>query len=266
MPRRIPGAIGKSEEWLAIDDAAAAIGTTKETANFRRAWQALVSAAARGEPTTVHDVTVRMAACRISGFDRWCAHSEDIHLLAPYTQKRERRWPTRPEGWLTLEEASERAGRDVDPDVLADAWRALTKGTAYAGFARIAGLDIQLRRGHVHANERWFIHPDDAERLVGAIRGRLPHLRKGFLPPDAIAASVERDARPLARTLMASLGDAKALTGQAALEGQTFEIRNFLVEGKPAPCLAEGELARFMDTLTRMHDEATADEVSRWGP
>ena len=62
------------------------------------------------------------------------------------------------------------------------------------------------------------------------------------------------------------LGDAKTLTGWADLEGRTFEIRYFLVEGKAAPCLAEADLSPFMETLARMHDDMTAAEVSHRGP
>ena len=245
-PRRIAGAGAKTADWLTMREAAASLGTTREVASFRRAWDAMVASAAAGGHPAIDGTPVRMMPATVKGVDRWCLHRDDLALLAPASGRRERVWPSRPEGWLTLDEATVRAGPDVDPDVMADAWRALTKGTQYVGISRLAALDIRLRRGHLHANERWFMHPDDAARLADAVRGRLPHLRRGYLTTDQVAGHVDDDSRGTARRLLGKLAEARAAGGRAEIDGQTVEIRRFLVDGRAFPCLAVESLPPFL--------------------
>lgn len=247
-------AVAKTDEWLTFGEVADALGVDRDTGNFKRTWVSLIGAAEDSNPTAVGSEPVRVAVRWHYNANRWCLHRDDVVVLAPVCGRRERRWPVRPQGWLTLDEAADQVKEGVDPDVMADAWRALTKGTTFEGGIQIAGLDIRLQRGHVYSNERWFIHPDGVRRLGEALRGRLPHLRKGFISPERLAAGVQEDARPLVLRLMTSLGDTKAHSGVAELDGDPVEIRRFLVDGEAKPCLAECERDRFIVAVTKLYE------------
>lgn len=261
IPRRIPGSITKTSAWVSSREAGLELGLTDVIA-FRKAWDALSDAASRGEETALDGVPVRMAPCRIKGVDRWCLDRRDLGVLAGMSLRKERRWPKRPDGWLTLEEAVAQAGEGVDPDAYRDAWRALTKGTAYAGFGQIAQLGVRFERYDARGNERWLVHADDAPQLAAATKGRLPHLHGRYLPPGKVAARVEGDAKILALRLLTHLADRQDMGKPVQLEGRAVGVRRFLVNGEPAPCLAEEALPRFYRQLRTLHDEMTARQAA----
>lgn len=74
----------------------------------------------------------------------------ELALLAPRSGRRDWVWPSRPEVWLTLEEAPLRATRRPQRHDQ----RVARADQGHAVRRDLAALDIRLRRGHLHANER----------------------------------------------------------------------------------------------------------------
>lgn len=90
------------------------------------------------------------------------------------------------------------------------------------------------------------MYPDDATKLAEAVRGRLPHLHKGYLTPDQVAERVDDDCRGIARRLLGKLAEGKAADGRAEIDGCPVEIRHFMVNGNAVPCLSVGSLPPFL--------------------
>lgn len=255
-PRRIEGSILKSDEWLSRPEAAAILGVAHDMKNFRDAWQNLVDAASAGVTPSLDDVPITMAACTIKGVDRWCIHRRHVVLLADRSARRERRWAARPDGWIAFEDAVERVGAGVDPTVLGDAWRALTKGTAYAGFERIKSLGVRFLRHGEHNNDRWLIHEEDVGMLAEAVQGRLPHLRVGYITLRQVRARTDRERRTLAVQALIAMAEGRSQGRRALLGGEEFDARQFLIGGKRTPCLKEEEFQRFDKRVSVLHAEA----------
>lgn len=73
-PRHIPSALGKTDDWLTMNEAAACLGMTREVASIRRTREGLVA--------------VRLVAARVKGVDRWCSHRGELPLLASHSGRR----------------------------------------------------------------------------------------------------------------------------------------------------------------------------------
>ena len=255
-PRRIEGAIAKSDEWLCMSEIADAAGTTSGHGEFLERWRSLISAAEGGRATVLDGNPVRMMPCtQTNGVDRWCVHRSQVSLFAP-TRAGANHWTPQPSGWLTLKVALSRLQHGVDPDVFVDAWRAMVAQAKADRTPEVMGITARLRPHALHGLSRWLMHADDIAPLAAVLRGKLPNLRRSYLSPGEACSRMTPDARSLAFQLLKSLGETRRSLAMHAQHADTATVRRFLVNGRPTYCLNAECLPAFLAEVTTLYDHS----------
>jgi hypothetical protein len=256
----------KDREWLPFAWVADACDISRQSKALASLWRTLVSAAEADIVPVIEGQPVRMERRKLRGRDNWCLHRNAVPLIAKACTRPGGKWPLRPKGWLTMDEAVARLDPEVDPSAFADAWRAMTKGTPLPGGQAILDVKPRLMKHNIYSIlDRWLIHEDDLGSLAKALEGRLPHIRKGFLGPSEVLGRFVPDAQEVAWSLYLELIAELKATGTATLEGQTLEMRRFLVDGRPITCLHERSYEGFRSSVCELlrSDQPSGPAIGR---